>query len=50
MTERPNRVARVVKEAIIKSVASDVQSGIHDNTTIPEERLSQGRKTMKPES
>jgi hypothetical protein len=49
MTERHNRVARVVKEAVLKFVDENLRSDIHENTTIAQEGLPDGLRTLRPD-
>jgi hypothetical protein len=47
MTERHNRVVRVVKEAVLKFVDENLRSDIHENTTIRQEGLPDGLKSLR---
>jgi hypothetical protein len=49
MTERHNRVGRVVKEAVLKFVGRNLRSDIHQNTAIGQEGLSDGLKSLRPD-
>jgi hypothetical protein len=49
MTERHNRVAQVVKEAVLKFVGENLRSDIHENITIAKERLPDGLRTLRPD-
>jgi hypothetical protein len=49
MTERRNRVVRVVKEAALKFVDENLKSDIHENTTIRQEGLPDGLKSLRPD-
>jgi hypothetical protein len=49
MTKRHNQLAGVVRRAIVKWVAGDVTSEIRENTTIPEDGLSQEVRDLRPD-
>jgi hypothetical protein len=49
MTERPNRVARVVKEAVLKFVDGNLKSDVHENTTIGQDGLEGGLRALRPD-
>jgi hypothetical protein len=48
MTERHNRVMKGVKEAVLKFLNENLRSDIHENTTIGQEGLPDGLKTLRP--
>jgi hypothetical protein len=49
MTERHNRVARLLKEAVLKFMGENLSSDIHENTTVADERLPDGLRTLRPD-
>jgi hypothetical protein len=49
ITARHNRVANVVREAVIKFCGPVLQSDIHENQPFPDEGLSEGVKRQKPD-
>jgi hypothetical protein len=49
MTERHNRVVRVVKEAVLKFIDENLRSDIHENATVRQEGLPDGLKSLKPD-
>jgi hypothetical protein len=48
MTERYNRVAKIVKDAVVKYVGRKLRSDIHENTTIPEVEGRQELRRLRP--
>jgi hypothetical protein len=49
MTKRHNQLAGIVQRAIVEWVAGDVASEIRENTTIPEDSLSQEVRDLRPD-
>jgi hypothetical protein len=49
MTERHNRVAKVVREAVIKYRGTELQSEIRENTSIPEDQLTEQLRNLRPD-
>jgi hypothetical protein len=49
MTKRHNRLAGIVRRAIVEWAAGDVTSEIRENTTIPEDGLSQEVRDLRPD-
>jgi hypothetical protein len=49
MTQRHNRVARTVKEAVLKFIDKNLKSDIHENATIAEEGLPGRLRTLRPD-
>jgi hypothetical protein len=49
MTKRHNQHAGIVRKAIVEWVAGDVTSEIRENTTIPEDGLSQEVRDLRPD-
>jgi hypothetical protein len=49
MTQRHNRVAKVVREAVLKFVAGDLKSDIHENTAIQVDGLPEGLRALRPD-
>jgi hypothetical protein len=49
ITERHNRVVKVVKEAVLKFVDENLRLDIHENTTIRQEGLPDGLKSLRPD-
>jgi hypothetical protein len=49
MTERQNRIVRVVKEAVLTFVDENLRSDIHENTIIRHEGLPGGLRTLRPD-
>jgi hypothetical protein len=49
MTDRHNRVVKVVRDAVIKFSGESLQSNIDENQPIPQEGLSEGVKMQRPD-
>jgi hypothetical protein len=49
MTERHNKVAKVVKDAVVKYVGRKLRSDIHENTTISEVEDRQELRALRPD-
>jgi hypothetical protein len=49
MTERHNRVANFVREAVIKYIGTELQSEIRENTSIPEDQLTEQLRSPRPD-
>jgi hypothetical protein len=49
MTKRHNQLAGIVRRAVVEWVAGDVTSEIRENTTIPDDGLSQEVQDLRPD-
>jgi hypothetical protein len=49
MTKWHNQLVAIVRRAIVEWVAGDVTSEIRENTTIPEDDLSQEARDLRPD-
>jgi hypothetical protein len=49
MTKRHNQLAGIVRRAIVEWVAGDVTSEIRENTTIPDDGISQEVRDLRPD-
>jgi hypothetical protein len=49
ITARHNRVAKVVREVVVKFLGGDLRYDIHENTTIEQEGLPDEVRALKPD-
>jgi hypothetical protein len=49
MTEKHNRVARVVRDAALEFVNGNLKSDIHENTNIGQDGLEGGLRALRPD-